>query len=86
MATATLTSKGQVTIPAAIRARLGIDAGSRIEFIEIEPGKYAIIPATSPVQALKGMLKMPATPVSLEDMQQAIAEQGAKAGKTGKTR
>lgn len=57
MSTATLTSKGQVTIPAAIRLALGIDAGSRIEFLEIEPGKYAIIPATSPVQALKGMLK-----------------------------
>ena len=36
MSTATLTSKGQVTIPAAIRLALGIDAGSRIEFLEIE--------------------------------------------------
>ena len=79
MTTATLTSKGQVTIPAAIRAALGIDAGSRIEFLEIEPGKYAIIPATSPVQALKGMLKKPATPVSLADMNRAIETQGAKA-------
>jgi AbrB family looped-hinge helix DNA binding protein len=79
MSSATLTSKGQVTIPVAIRTALGIAAGSRIEFIEIDPGKFAIIAATSPVQALKGMLKKPAAPVSIEDMNRAIAEQGAKA-------
>ncbi len=31
MATATLTSKGQVTIPASVRAALGLGVGSRIE-------------------------------------------------------
>jgi antitoxin PrlF len=79
MTSATLTSKGQVTIPAAIRVALGLDAGSRIEFLELEPGKYAIIPATSSVQALKGMLKKPAVPVTLEDMNRAIQSEGAKA-------
>ena len=79
MTTATLTSKGQVTIPAAIRVALGLDSGSRIEFVEIEPGKFAITPATSPVQALKGMIKKPAKSVSIEEMNRAIAQQGAKA-------
>ena len=76
MATATLTSKGQVTIPASVRATLGLDTGSRIEFVETQTGQFAIVAATSPVKALKGMLRKPAKPVSLEDMQVAIAAQG----------
>lgn len=57
MASVILTAKGQVTIPAAIRHALGLGIGSRIEFVELEPGKFAITPATSPAHALKGMLK-----------------------------
>ena len=79
MSTATVTSKGQITIPAVVRAALGLDAGSRIEFVETEKGKYAIVPATSPVLALKGLLRQPDKPVSIESMNQAISVQGAKA-------
>jgi antitoxin PrlF len=78
MATATVTSKGQVTIPASVRAALGLDTGSRIEFVQTGEGQYVIVAATSPVQALKGVLRKPATPVSIEDMNRAIAEQGAR--------
>lgn len=79
MATATVTSKGQITIPAVVRASLGLEPGSRVEFVEIESGQYAIVPATSSVQALKGLLRKPVTPVSIEKMNQAIVAQGAKA-------
>lgn len=79
MTTATVTSKGQITIPAPVRAALGLNAGSRIEFVETEKGKYSIVPATSPVLALKGMLRKPDMPVSIDAMNQAIASQGAKA-------
>lgn len=79
MATATMTSKGQITIPASVRAALGLDTGSRIEFVETEKGKFAIVPATSPILALKGMLRKPDQPVSVERMNQAIAARGAKA-------
>ena len=79
MATATVTSKGQITIPAPVRAALGLDTGSRVEFVETEKGKFAIVPATSPVLALKGMLRTPPAPVSIEQMNRAIAVQGAKA-------
>lgn len=78
MATATLTSKGQVTIPAAVRTALGLDTGSRIEFVETAKGQFAIVAATSPVQTLKGILRKPAKPVSLEDMERAIAAQGLR--------
>lgn len=79
MATATLTSKGQVTIPAQVRTSLGINAGDRIEFVELGEGKYAIMAATYSVKELKGMIRTPTTPVSIEDMNAAIAAHGAGA-------
>jgi NitT/TauT family transport system substrate-binding protein len=52
---------------------------SKVEFVETERGEYLIVAATSPAQALKGLLRKPATPVSIDEMNQAIASQGAKA-------
>ena len=76
MTTATLTSKGQVTIPADVRQRLGLEAGDRIEFVEIDGG-YAIKPAIDDVRSLKGLLRKPAKPVSIEDMNDTIRARGA---------
>ena len=80
MASTTLTSKGQVTIPVSIRDQLGLAAGDRIEFIlNDETGRYEVVPATRSVTALKGIIRKPAKPVSVEDMNAAIADQGASA-------
>ena len=79
MVSAKLTSKGQITIPANVRAALGLDAGSRVEFVETGKGQFAIIAATEEVQSLKGMLKKPAKPVSIEEMNRAIAARGRTA-------
>jgi antitoxin PrlF len=79
MATATVTSKGQITIPAPVRAALGLDAGSRVEFVRLSDGQFAIVAATENVTSLKGMLRKPATPVSIEQMNEAIAKRGASA-------
>lgn len=77
MASATMTSKGQVTIPVEVRTELGLDAGDRIEFIKNEEtGRYEIIPATVPVQALKGIVPKPKRPVSIGDMNEAIRKRG----------
>jgi len=73
MTTATLTSKGQITIPAAIRAALGLDAGCRIAFVETGKGSYEMVPATEPVQSLKGLIRKPQKPVSIEKMNEIIA-------------
>ena len=77
MSTATLTTKGQVTIPAAVRVSLGLETGSRVEFVEAGNGQYYIVAATSPVQTLKGMLKKPDSAVTIEQMNQIIALSGA---------
>jgi antitoxin PrlF len=77
MPTATLTSKGQITIPAAVRLALGLNAGDRIEFIQTAEGAFTIAAATNSVTALKGLVRQPSRPVSIEDMNKAIAERGA---------
>jgi antitoxin PrlF len=63
MASPTVTSKGQVTIPVDIRNQLGLGAGDRIEFIfNDETGRYEIVPANRSVTALKGIIGKPAKP------------------------
>ncbi len=79
MPTATMTSKGQITIPASVRASLGVEAGDRVEFIQVEPGRFELIAATQSVTALKGMIRKPAKMVTVKAMNEAIAHQGAKA-------
>jgi AbrB family looped-hinge helix DNA binding protein len=79
MASATLTSKGQVTIPVRVREALGLDAGDRVEFVEIDPGKFAIVAATRSVRELKGMFQNKRRkPVSIEEMNAAIARRAAE--------
>ena len=73
MSAATITTKGQVTIPVDVRQRLGLESGDRIEFVEIEGG-FAIRPAIDDVRTLKGLLRKPAKPVTIEDMNAVIRD------------
>ncbi|MHB1237757.1 MAG: AbrB/MazE/SpoVT family DNA-binding domain-containing protein [Gallionella sp.] len=79
MSTATLTSKGQITIPAIVRVALGVKAGDRIEFVQVEPGHFELVAATQPVTALKGLVRKPSSPVTINAMNKTIATHGAKA-------
>jgi antitoxin PrlF len=79
MSTATMTSKGQITIPAVVRSALGVEAGDRVEFVQVEPGRFELVAATQPVTSLKGLVRKPASPVTIASMNKAIAAQGAKA-------
>lgn len=79
MTTATVTSKGQITIPAHIRDALHVGSGDRVEFVQIEPGRYEFIAATRSITELKGMFGKPGKAVSIEDMNTAIAARGASA-------
>ena len=69
---ATLSSKGQATIPKAVRDRLQITPGDRFKFF-FHPDGVIILPKISTAR-LKGMIPKPAQPVSLEEMDRAIAE------------
>jgi len=72
-----MTTKGQVTVPLDVRQRLGLSAGDRIEFVEIEDGMFAIKPAIDDVRSLKGLLRKPSKPVSVEAMNAAVRARGA---------
>lgn len=78
MAAATLTSKGQITIPIEVRNALGLDAGDRVEFVEVEKGRFAIVAATRSVQELKGLFQgKRSKPVSISEMNAAIAKRAS---------
>ena len=76
MSAATITSKGQITIPKDVRSRLGVGAGDRVEFVEIQEGVFQIVAATQDVRSLKGIVAKPVKPVTIEDMGSAIIEMG----------
>ena len=71
MSASVVSTKGQIVIPARVRADLGIETGSRVEFVKSDEG-WLIKPATLPVTALRGVLEKPRKPVSVEDMNRAI--------------
>lgn len=75
MASSTLTSKGQITLPKSVRERLRLDVGDRVEFVETETG-FELRTATSDIRQIKGLLPRPRRPVSVEAMNRAIAGMG----------
>ncbi|TDP60478.1 AbrB/MazE/SpoVT family DNA-binding domain-containing protein [Roseateles toxinivorans] len=79
MTTATITTKGQITIPADVRKALSVGTGDRVEFVQIEPGQFLFVAANRSVTELKGMFGKPAKSVSIEDMNRTIAARGASA-------
>lgn len=79
MSSATLTSKGQITLPVAVRNALGLSTGDRVEFVQVTPGRFELMPATQSVVALRGIVASPTKPVSIEEMNAAIAAQAGRA-------
>ena len=78
MSTATVSSKGQIVIPAAVRADMEVEAGTRVEFVKTAEG-WLLKPATRPVTALKGLVrKKPAQAVSIESMEVAIRKRARR--------
>lgn len=75
MPASTMTTKGQVTIPKPIRDAMGVGPGDRVRFTRRPDGVIVVEPETLDVRTLEGMFRdRVATPVSLEDMDRAIAE------------
>jgi AbrB family looped-hinge helix DNA binding protein len=77
MSTATLTSKGQTTIPKDVRTHLGLEAGDRMEFI-LAGDAVILRPATRKITDLRGFLPKPAKPVSLDKMDTAVRRRASR--------
>ena len=71
---ATITAKGQVTVPKPIRDRLKLKPGDRVDFVLDSGDEVRVVPVTASVRQLKGMVPKPRKPVTLEQMDDAIAK------------
>jgi len=76
MQTSTLTSKGQVTIPAEVRRRLGLHPGDRVAFV-VDGDEVRLVRKESQVEAAFGLCK-PERSLSLEQMDQIIRERAGR--------
>ena len=73
-ATATVSEKGQITLPKQLRDRLGILPGSRLEFRVTRDGNLQVHVLATGSAALAGLLSRPGEPTrSIADMEDAIA-------------
>jgi antitoxin PrlF len=81
MPSATVTSKGQITIPAKVRASLGLNAGDLVEFYSAHDGEVTMLVRNQSVQRLKGIFGKPDRVVTIEEMNQGIAQRASRAGR-----
>lgn len=77
MPTATVTSKGQITIPAEVRNAMGVKPGEKIVFSEMEDGEF-LVRRVGSIMELAGSLAGFEAPKTDAEMNQLLAEYAAK--------
>ena len=84
MSTATMTSKGQLTVPKEVREDLDLKPGSKVMFVKLPNRQYRLVARTGTVEDFIGVLHDPSrAPLSIEQLNDAIAEGGAASGLHG---
>ena len=79
MPVSTLTSKGQTTVPKAVREFLKIESGDRLDFIPQPDGSVLLRAATVHISTLRGMLhRKGMKPVPLADMDRAVRDRAGR--------
>lgn len=88
MGHSTVTSKGQVTLPAALREKFAVKAGDRVEFFEGQDGTLKMRVRARPADAVVGLLAHLKADPALTDDEAVGAEVSARdaraAGKPGR--
>jgi AbrB family looped-hinge helix DNA binding protein len=74
--TSTMTSKGQVTIPAAIRRMLNLEPNATVAF-EVKGGEVHIKPARLSLEAIYGAVKPLSTPEDFARIERIAGEERA---------
>jgi antitoxin PrlF len=72
-----MTNRGQITIPAAIRSKLHLHSGNKLEFI-LKDDQIIILPINKSIRNLKGILPKPDISLSCEDMNEVIKNEVGK--------
>jgi antitoxin PrlF len=78
MPTATITSKGQITIPKEVRRALSLEVGHRVCFVVRDDGVVEMHPETVDLMSLFGAIRPRVKGVSLTDMDEAIRRSAAR--------
>lgn len=79
----TMTSKGQTTVPKEIRQHLNLRPGDKVCW-HLEAGRIVLRAKNRSINDMAGMLHRPGQqPVTLEEMDEAIAEGAAEGGLAG---
>ena len=82
MTIATITSKGQVTIPKEIRDALTLNSGDKLEFEVNDRGDLLVRPVTRSVSDVFGRLEQSrSSAVTLDEMNRAIEKRLSKSMK-----
>jgi len=81
-----MASKGQITVPADVRAELRLQAGDRVSFEKAEDGLYRIRAVKGDIMRLAGSLKFDGPPVTIEEMNEAIGQTVAERFRRATTR
>jgi len=74
MTVATVTSKGQVTIPVGVREACGLTTGSRLDFVVASDDTILVYTRVPTLADLAGSLPNNGVHVPLDDLDGAIAE------------
>jgi AbrB family looped-hinge helix DNA binding protein len=78
MSESRISSKGQITIPKAIRMRMHWEVGDRLRFVLETDGSVRLAAATRDVSTLRDILPRPKRLATLDDMQSAVRRRAAK--------
>ena len=78
MPSATLTSKGQITIPKAVRDELGLRVGDRVAFRALGDGTIIVEPETVELRDLRGILTPRRKGVTVDEMNKAIRTEATR--------
>ena len=69
-----ITSKGQITVPKAVRETLALASGDRIAFVIHNDGTVTVEAETIELKSLRGVLKSGRTHVSIQQMRDAVQQ------------
>jgi antitoxin PrlF len=69
---AELSARGQITVPRAVRKKLGLRSGQKLQFTLQDDGRILIAPVFARLSALTGILPKPRRALSIQDIDEAI--------------
>jgi antitoxin PrlF len=73
MSESRVNSRGQVTVPKAVRVRLNLKPGDRVVFIVEDDGAVRLRAAKQDISSLRGILPPPKRRATIEEIEEAIA-------------